>query len=47
MGEQERTSARTREAAARLARLSDEFFEVVHTIDPLSATQLGVSASMA
>jgi uncharacterized protein (DUF885 family) len=30
------------EAAARLARLSDEFFEVVHTIDPFNATQLGV-----
>src|SRR5579863_9096806 len=34
---------RAPEAAARLARLSDEFFEVVHTIDPLNATQLGVS----
>jgi uncharacterized protein (DUF885 family) len=27
--------------AAQLAQLSDEFFEVVHTTDPLSATQLG------
>src|SRR5215472_9901696 len=30
------------EAAARLARLSDEFFEVAHTTDPFNATQLGV-----
>ena len=35
--------AGAREAAARLARLSEEFFEVVHTTDPLNATQLGVS----
>jgi uncharacterized protein (DUF885 family) len=35
--------AGAQEAAARLARLSDEFFEVVHTTDPLNATQLGVS----
>jgi uncharacterized protein (DUF885 family) len=42
MSEQEGTSA-AREAAAQLARLSDEFFEVVHTTDPFSATQLGVS----
>jgi uncharacterized protein (DUF885 family) len=34
--------AGAQEAAARLARLSDEFFEVVHTTDPLNATQLGV-----
>jgi len=31
------------DAAARLARLSDEYFEVVHTTDPFTATQLGVS----
>ena len=42
MNEQDRTSA-AHEAAARLARLSDEFFEVAHTTDPFSATQLGVS----
>ena len=30
-------------AAAELARLSAEYFQVVHSIDPLSATQLGVS----
>ena len=29
------------EAAARLARLGEEFFEVVHTTDPFNATQLG------
>jgi uncharacterized protein (DUF885 family) len=28
--------------AAALERLSDEFFEVVHSTDPLTATQLGV-----
>jgi uncharacterized protein (DUF885 family) len=39
MSEQERAT----EAAARLARLSDEFFDVMHTTDPLTATQLGVS----
>jgi hypothetical protein len=39
----DQTPAGAREAAARLARLSDEFFEVVHTTDPLNATQLGVS----
>jgi uncharacterized protein (DUF885 family) len=30
-------------AAAQLTRLGDQFFEVVHSTDPLSATQLGVS----
>jgi uncharacterized protein (DUF885 family) len=39
----DQTPAGVQEAAARLARLSDEFFEVVHTTDPLNATQLGVS----
>jgi uncharacterized protein (DUF885 family) len=29
------------EAAAQLARLSDEFFDVVHTADPFGATQVG------
>src|SRR6516165_4186519 len=38
----DQTPADAQEAAARLARLSDEFFEVVHTTDPLNATQLGV-----
>jgi uncharacterized protein (DUF885 family) len=31
------------EAAAGLDRLGDDYFQVVHTIDPLSATQLGVT----
>src|SRR5215469_17731829 len=39
----DQTPAGAQEAAARLARLSDEFFEAVHTTDPLNATQLGVS----
>jgi uncharacterized protein (DUF885 family) len=34
--------AGAQQAAARLARLSDQFFEVVHTADPFNATQLGV-----
>jgi uncharacterized protein (DUF885 family) len=33
----------SREAADRLARLGDEYFEVVHTDNPFNATQLGVS----
>jgi uncharacterized protein (DUF885 family) len=32
-----------REAAAELSRLCDEYFTLVHTIDPFNATQLGVS----
>src|ERR1700683_2795055 len=31
------------EAAAELARLGDEFFEVVHVADPFTATQKGVA----
>jgi len=31
------------EAAAELGRLGDDYFQAVHTIDPLSATQLGVT----
>jgi uncharacterized protein (DUF885 family) len=30
-------------AVAEMGRLSEEYFQVVHSIDPLSATQLGVS----
>jgi uncharacterized protein (DUF885 family) len=37
------TEAPAREAAALLAALGDEFFQVVHTIDPFTATQLGVA----
>jgi uncharacterized protein (DUF885 family) len=32
----------TQSAAAVLGRLSDEYFQVVHSTDPLTATQLGV-----
>ncbi len=39
----DQTPAGAQEAAALLARLSDEFFEIAHTTDPLNATQLGVS----
>jgi uncharacterized protein (DUF885 family) len=42
MTEQDRTLAGAQEAAAELARLSDEFFEVVHATDPFNATHLGV-----
>ncbi len=31
----------SREAAAQLARLSEEFFDVAHTADPFGATQVG------
>jgi uncharacterized protein (DUF885 family) len=34
--------AATQAAAAELGRLGEEYFEVVHTTDPFSATQLGV-----
>jgi hypothetical protein len=43
MSQQNRAPAGAQEAAAQLDRLSDEFFEVVHTTDPFNATQLGVS----
>jgi uncharacterized protein (DUF885 family) len=36
-------SAENQQAAAELARLGEEFFEVVHTADPFSATQVGAS----
>jgi uncharacterized protein (DUF885 family) len=35
--------APAQDAAGRLAALGDEFFEIVHTIDPFTATQLGVA----
>src|SRR5579875_1222481 len=38
----DQTAAGAQRAAAGLAQLSDEFFEAVHTIDPLNATLLGV-----
>ncbi len=33
----------TEDAAAMLAALGNEYFEVVHTIDPFTATQPGVA----
>jgi uncharacterized protein (DUF885 family) len=36
-------SAENQQTAAELARLGEEFFEVVHTADPFSATQVGAS----
>jgi uncharacterized protein (DUF885 family) len=37
------TAADQESAAAALVALSDDFFEVLHGVDPLNATQLGVS----
>jgi hypothetical protein len=42
VSEPDRTSAGSRRAAAQLAELSEDYFDVVHTTDPFSATQLGV-----
>jgi hypothetical protein len=39
----DQTSAGAQDPAARLARLSDEFVEVVRTIESLNATPLRVS----
>jgi uncharacterized protein (DUF885 family) len=36
------SQAAASQAAAQLTRLGEEYFEVVHTADPFSATQLGV-----
>jgi uncharacterized protein (DUF885 family) len=36
-------AASAQQAAALLASLGDEFFDIAHTVDPLSATQLGVA----
>jgi uncharacterized protein (DUF885 family) len=35
--------ASAQRAAALLASLGDEFFDIAHTVDPLSATQLGIA----
>lgn len=43
MTEPGQPSAAAQDAAARLAGLSDEYFDVVHTTDPVTATQLGVT----
>ncbi len=41
MSVNDQASAEDQQAAAGLARLGEEFFEVVHTADPFSATQVG------
>ncbi len=43
MGVNDQVSAESQQAAAELARLGEEFFEVVHTADPFGATQVGAS----
>src|ERR1700729_2680736 len=40
---QPRHTPESAQAQAQLDRLSDEFFDVVHTADPFSATQVGAS----
>jgi uncharacterized protein (DUF885 family) len=36
-------AASAQQAAALLTSLSDEFFDIAHTVDPLAATQLGIA----
>jgi len=43
MSANDQAQAQNQQAAAELARLSDEYFDVVHTADPFSATQVGAS----
>jgi uncharacterized protein (DUF885 family) len=43
MSVSDQAQAANQQAAAELARLGDEFFEVVHTADPFAATQVGAS----
>jgi uncharacterized protein (DUF885 family) len=43
MGVNDHTSAENQQAAAELARLSDEYFDVAHRADPFGATQVGAS----
>jgi uncharacterized protein (DUF885 family) len=43
MSEHHQTPAADGGQAAELARLSEDFFQVVHTADPFNATQLGVT----
>jgi hypothetical protein len=40
---QPRHTPESEQAQAQLDRLSEEFFDVVHTADPFSATQVGAS----
>jgi uncharacterized protein (DUF885 family) len=43
MGANDQAAAENQQAAAALARLSDEFFDVAHRADPFGATQVGAS----
>jgi uncharacterized protein (DUF885 family) len=43
MGVNDHSAAQHQQAAAELARLSDEFFDVAHRADPFAATQVGAS----
>jgi uncharacterized protein (DUF885 family) len=43
MGVNDQAAAENQQAAAALARLSDEFFDVAHRADPFGATQVGAS----
>jgi uncharacterized protein (DUF885 family) len=43
MSVNDQVSAEEQQAAAELARLSEEFFEVAHKADPFGATQVGAS----
>ena len=43
MGANDQAAAENQQAAAELARLSDEFFDVAHRADPFGATQVGAS----
>jgi uncharacterized protein (DUF885 family) len=43
MGVNDQAAAENQQAAAELARLSEEFFDVAHRADPFGATQVGAS----
>jgi uncharacterized protein (DUF885 family) len=43
MSVNDQAQAENQQAAAELTRLGDEYFDVVHTADPFSATQVGAS----
>jgi uncharacterized protein (DUF885 family) len=43
MSVNDQAQAENQQAAAELTRLGDEYFKVVHTADPFSATQVGAS----
>ena len=43
MGVNDQASPGNQQAAAELARLSEEYFDVAHRADPFGATQVGAS----